>query len=287
MFGGFELRDPRARAELSPNQNLRFQKTGFAGAVFRDKKAGSAEYASGQKVVRDNGGGAWIASRGLPGSKDPSIFSLDQRDGSGRRAAPRCEGVAKNGAPCCGHRLHGSIFCYRHCRGAERDRIDAARLERQRRFAHSNCASERARALKQIRNIERRRLNRLWLRNPDIEGSTLELTRPDDRRAREFLLSGYNFDIDAVDALTGRRFRFALAIERDGPLFSACRAGATPKPFAAGSRSCCATSGAIGCKKTHVRRRNSPHPAAGGFQDRRNRDTPSRDRRLSRIKEIC
>ena len=82
-----------------------------------------------------------------------------------------------------------------------------ARLERQRRFAHSNCASERASALKQIRNIERRQLNRLWLRNPDIEGSTLELNASDDRRAQEFLLS-YNLDIDAVDAITGRPLSF-------------------------------------------------------------------------------
>jgi hypothetical protein len=142
------------------------------------------------------------------GSKDPEHVSrwLNAM-WAGRRAAPRCEGVAKDGAPCRGHRLHGSIFCFRHCRGAERDRIDMARLERQRRFAHSNCASERASALKQIRNIERRQLNRLWLRNPDIEGSTLELTRADDRRVRELLLS-YNLDIDAVDAITGRPLSF-------------------------------------------------------------------------------
>jgi hypothetical protein len=127
---------------------------------------------------------------------------------AGSRAAPRCKGVAKDGAPCRGHRLHGSIFCFRHCRGAERDRIDMARLERQRRFALSNCASEKARALKQIRNIERRRLNRLWLQNPCIEGSTLELSAPDDRRVREFLLSDYNLDIDAVDTLTGRPLSF-------------------------------------------------------------------------------
>ena len=123
------------------------------------------------------------------GSRDPEHISRwINAMAAGCRAAPRCEGVAKDGARCRGHRLHGSIFCYRHCRGAERDRIDAARLERQRRFAHSNCASEKARALKQIRNIERRRLNRLWLRNPDIEGSTLELSAPDELRAWEFLL---------------------------------------------------------------------------------------------------
>lgn len=81
-------------------------------------------------------------------------------------------------------------------------------MERQRRFAHSNCASERQRALRQIRNIERRRLNRLWLRDPNIEGSTLELTRADDRRVREFLLASYNLDIDAVDTMTGRPLSF-------------------------------------------------------------------------------
>lgn len=143
------------------------------------------------------------------GSRDPDhIERWINAMVAGCRAAPRCEGVAKNGARCRGHRLHGSIFCYRHCRGAERDRIDAARLERQRRFAHSNCASERERALRQIRNIERRRLNRLWLRNPDIEGSTLELTRADDRRVREFLLASYNLDIDTVDTMTGRPLSF-------------------------------------------------------------------------------
>jgi hypothetical protein len=143
------------------------------------------------------------------GRKDPA--HVDRWLGAmltGWRAAPKCEAVTKQGTPCRRCRLWGSQRCAIHTRGAMRDAIDQKRLERQRRFAHSNCASERARALKQIRNIERRRLNRLWLRNPDIEGSTLELGPSDDRRAREFLLWGYSLDIDAGDPITGRPLSF-------------------------------------------------------------------------------
>jgi hypothetical protein len=116
------------------------------------------------------------------GSKDPEHVSrwLNAM-WAGRRAAPKCEGVTKTGGRCCGQRLYGSVRCIHHTRGAERDRVDMARLERQRRFAHSNCASERASALRQIRNIERRLLHRYWKINPEAEGSTLELPSSDER----------------------------------------------------------------------------------------------------------
>jgi hypothetical protein len=65
-----------------------------------------------------------------------------------------------------------------------------------------------AQGVAQIRAIEQRRLNRLWLRNPHVEGSTIAFSPLDDRRAREFLLSGYNLDIDAVDTITGRPLSF-------------------------------------------------------------------------------
>jgi hypothetical protein len=139
------------------------------------------------------------------GSRDPEHVSrwLNAM-WAGRRAAPKCEGDTKTGARCCGQRLYGSIRCIHHTRGAERDRVDMARLERQRRFAHSNCASERASALRQIRNIERRLLHRYWKINPEAEGSTLELSSSDELKARQYLRSGFGLDIEAVDGVTGK-----------------------------------------------------------------------------------
>ena len=127
---------------------------------------------------------------------------------AGQRTAPKCEAVTKQGAPCRRCRLWGSLRCSTHTRGAMRDAIDQKRLERQTRFAHSGCVSERERALAQIRAIKRRQLSRLWLRDPCVEGSTIALSPPDDRRAREFLLASTNLDIDAVDAITGRPLSF-------------------------------------------------------------------------------
>jgi hypothetical protein len=123
---------------------------------------------------------------------------------AGRRAKPTCEGVTKLGVQCRRQRLHGARFCSLHCKGGERDRIDAARLERQRRIVVYASPVAKARALKQIRNIENRMTHRAWLKNPEAEGCTLELSSRDERRVREFLLSGYGLNIDAVDAASGR-----------------------------------------------------------------------------------
>jgi hypothetical protein len=153
------------------------------------------------------GPGSYLGSH--LGRKDPA--HVDRWIGAmlaGKQAAPKCQALTKQGAPCRRCRLRGSLRCWIHTRGAMRDAVDQKRLERQTRFAHSSCASERERALAQIRAIKRRQLSRLWLRDPCVEGSTIALSPSDDRRAREFLLSSCNLDIDAADTITGRPLSF-------------------------------------------------------------------------------
>ena len=118
---------------------------------------------------------------------------------AGRRAAPRCDGVTRDGRPCQGQRLYRSNFCIHHIRGEARDRIDEARRERlYREIARTSCVGLQRRIRRQLRNIERRTLHRIWLNNPTIEGSTLELSSHEEERARAFLRGELGLDTEEV-----------------------------------------------------------------------------------------
>jgi hypothetical protein len=133
---------------------------------------------------------------------------------AGRRAAPRCDGVTRDGRPCQGQRLYRSNFCIHHIRGEARDRIDHARRDRLcREIARTSCAGLQRRIKRQLRNIEHRALHRVWLNNPTIEGSTLELSPHEEERARAFLRDALGLDIEEVDRVTGRELS-ARAVDR-------------------------------------------------------------------------
>jgi hypothetical protein len=124
---------------------------------------------------------------------------------AGSRRAPRCDGVTRTGAPCQGQRLYGSRFCIHHTRGVERDRVDEVRLARAcKAAARANNAIDRAKAVKTIRNIQRRSLHRAWLNHPETEGSSLELSQHEEERVRSFLRDDLGLDIEAADAHTRR-----------------------------------------------------------------------------------
>jgi hypothetical protein len=97
-----------------------------------------------------------------------------------------------------------SHFCIHHTVGEERDRVDEVRLARACKAALSNNEVDRERALKTIRNIQRRMLHRAWLRDPTVEGSTLELSPYEQERMRFFLRNDLGLDIDRPDPVTGQ-----------------------------------------------------------------------------------
>jgi hypothetical protein len=124
---------------------------------------------------------------------------------AGRRAAPKCDALTREGKPCRRDRLYGADRCSHHLKGRERDAIDAIRLERACKAAASaNNAIDRAEALKAIRNIQRRALHRAWLNHPEVEGSTLELPSHEEERVRACLRDELGLDIDEPDHVTGR-----------------------------------------------------------------------------------
>jgi hypothetical protein len=124
---------------------------------------------------------------------------------AGRRAAPQCNGVTRDGRPCQGQRLYRSEFCIHHIRGEARDRVDLVRLERlHREIARTSCVGVRRRAERQLRNINRRMLHRAWLNHPEIEGSTLELSPYEEDRVQSFLRDELGLDIERPDRVTGR-----------------------------------------------------------------------------------
>jgi hypothetical protein len=133
---------------------------------------------------------------------------------AGRRAAPKCDALTREGKPCRRDRLRGANFCSPHIRGVARDRIDEARRERlYREIARTSCAGLQRRIERQLRNIEHRALHRVWLSNPTIEGSTLELSPHEEERARAFLRVELGLDIEEVDRVT-RRELSARAVDR-------------------------------------------------------------------------
>jgi hypothetical protein len=123
---------------------------------------------------------------------------------AGRRAAPKCDALTREGKPCRRDRLYGANLCSHHLRGRERDALDAKRLERAQRIAAEGRPIERERALKTVRNIQRRALHRAWLNHPEIEGSTLELSIAEDQRMRSFLRGELGLDIERPDPVSGQ-----------------------------------------------------------------------------------
>jgi hypothetical protein len=141
--------------------------------------------------------GIWL------GSRDPAHLRRWRAAlRAGYLAGPRCEGMTRLGERCQRLPLHGADKCCLHLRGAERDRVDQARLARQHRLALTGSAGERQRALRQIANIERGMLYRAWRKDPTIEARTLILTDGDEACVREYLLLQHGFDLDRPDPVT-------------------------------------------------------------------------------------
>lgn len=146
------------------------------------------------------------------GSRDPSHLARWQAAVlAGRARAPRCTAIAKTGRRC---RLPAMKFsdpcrCHRHLHGLARDLTDERRrpwLEALSRTASRPIMSSTAR--KALAAIERRRLHRVWLRDPTIPGSTLLLTPNDEARVAEALLR--RFSVDLYDETLTERARDRL-----------------------------------------------------------------------------
>lgn len=103
----------------------------------------------------------------------------------------RCEAIATTtGVQCRTVRLLGSKFCAHHCKGTERDRVDAERKQRllsgRRRPGVRYTPEQIERGL---RTIAIRETRRRWEKNRDLPGSTIELTALDQRRIERWLKS--------------------------------------------------------------------------------------------------
>ena len=105
-------------------------------------------------------------------------------------------------------------FCGHHVRGAERDSLDAARRERlHRELARTSRAGQQSRIERQLRNIEKRSLHRAWLRDPTLEGGTIDISAVDDRCVQACLRDELGIDIERPDRVTGRELS-ARAVDR-------------------------------------------------------------------------
>ena len=123
----------------------------------------------------------------------------------GRRKAPKCGALTRAGEPCRRDRLRGADRCGHHVHGAERDRIDALRRQRLiRQLDGTGCVGLQTRLRRQLRNIDRRGLHRLWARDPTAPGCTLILSFREEDRVRSFLRDELNLNIDLADHVTGR-----------------------------------------------------------------------------------
>jgi hypothetical protein len=134
-------------------------------------------------------------------------------DVGGARRAPKCSALTRANKPCGRMRLAGVFYCGHHLKGRERDVLDAHRLERAQMIAAAGRPIERLRALKMIRNIQRRMLHRTWLNHPEIEGSTLELSTADEQCVRSCLRDELGLNIERLDRVTGRELS-ARAVDR-------------------------------------------------------------------------
>ncbi|MBS7804059.1 hypothetical protein KIH24_05665 [Rhizobiales bacterium TNE-4] len=110
------------------------------------------------------------------------------------RAAQRlywCEAIAATtGERCRLTRLRGSKFCSHHCKGVERDRVDA---ERKKRLLSGRMRPGVRYTPEQIqrglRTIVIRETRRRWAKDRDLPGSTIELSALDQRRIERWLAS--------------------------------------------------------------------------------------------------
>jgi hypothetical protein len=133
---------------------------------------------------------------------------------AGRRAALKCGALTREGRPCRRDRLRGADRCGHHLKGRERDTIDRARMERlHRELAGTNCEGLQRRIKRQLRNIEKRSLHRLWLRDPTIEGATIDISAADDQSVQACLRNELGIDIERSDQVTGRELS-ARAVDR-------------------------------------------------------------------------
>lgn len=103
----------------------------------------------------------------------------------------RCEAIAAStGERCRQTRLRGSKLCAHHCRGVERDRVDAERKQRllsgRKRPGVRYTAEEVERGL---RTIAIRETRRRWEKDRNQPGCTIKLSALDQRRVEKWLRS--------------------------------------------------------------------------------------------------
>jgi hypothetical protein len=138
------------------------------------------------------------------GRRDPDflrVWLLAQWEG--RKKAPKCDALTREGKPCRRDRLRGADRCGHHVQGAERDRVDRLRLARlHRELTRTSCEGLQRRIRRQLRNIEKRSLHRAWLRDPTIEGSTIDISVADDQSVRTCLRDELGIDIEQPDRVT-------------------------------------------------------------------------------------
>jgi hypothetical protein len=115
----------------------------------------------------------------------------------GRRAMPKCAGIKYDGERCTHPPLRGFDKCRHHLRGVERDKSDREREARYLEIiecGHIPIIVHRAR--RGLAAIARRRFNKMWDRDPRIEGSTIEFTNERDRQQTiQWLIDNCGVDI--------------------------------------------------------------------------------------------
>ncbi len=136
------------------------------------------------------------------GSRDPNhIKRWVNALCEGQRRAPRCTALRRDGCPCKRLRLKGSTRCAVHCVGRERDRVDTAAVPRLLRASGWNNAVGRLARLR-LEKIERRRLYRLWAKDPTIPGQTVALSSQDYNRVCRYLLEVHGIALDGLCSAT-------------------------------------------------------------------------------------
>jgi hypothetical protein len=112
----------------------------------------------------------------------------------GCQEAPKCERILSDGRRCGnlpmreGRKLNINL-CRLHLRGEDRDKVDAMREPRLLRRAESTNLIKRAKAVRSLASLRRRRTFRLWRRDARIPGSTTPvLSAADAARVEEWLV---------------------------------------------------------------------------------------------------
>lgn len=127
------------------------------------------------------------------GSRDPAhVLRWTSAMTTARTSRPdlRCTSISKTTRlPCTQPRMIGSDRCRHHLLGAARDAVDTRREARVRRAEHHGHHRLKPHVVENALNaIARRRLRRAWVLDPNLPGSTLELTDHDERTVRAWLL---------------------------------------------------------------------------------------------------